>query len=104
MSLRKELSKHTLNNKKLSVKNCLMRGLNVASLNKTPHWSLEDVTYVLKSLKKGKSKDPYDIPNELFHPEVTGSNLILAITKLVNRIKDEIIFPAPMNVCNVTNL
>ena len=78
--------------------------LKIASVNKTPPWSLDDVTNVLKGLKTGKSKDPYDIPNELFKPEVAGSNLILAITKLMNRIKDELTFPSPMGVCNVTHL
>ena len=59
---------------------------------------------VLKQLKPGKSKDPYDFPNEIFRPDVAGEDLILALTKLLNRIKSELIFPNPMNVCNVTNL
>ena len=82
---------------------CKLR-LNKAGKNKTPAWSVEDVTCVLKSLKTGKSKDPYDIPNELLKPDVAGTDLILAITKLMNRIKTELKFPAPLNVCNVTNL
>ena len=44
------------------------------------------------------------MPNEIFHPDVAGNDLILAITKLMNRIKDELLFPVPMNICNVTNL
>ena len=75
-----------------------------ASDNKTPAWTEEDVKYVLKHLKTGKSRDPYDMPNEIFNPEVAGDDLIHAITKLMNRIKDELLFPVPMNVCNVTNL
>ena len=59
---------------------------------------------MLKSLKTGKAKDPFDMPNEIFRPDVAGSDLILAITKLMNRIKDELNFPEPINVCNVTNL
>ena len=78
--------------------------LKKVSRSKTSPWTVEDVTNVLKSLKNGKSKDPYDIPNELFKPSVAGDNLILAITLLMNRIKDELIFPNPMNLCNVTNL
>ena len=62
------------------------------------------MTYVLKELKTGKSKDPYSLPNELFQPNVAGGDLILAITKLMNKIKTELIFPKPMNVSNVTNL
>ena len=44
------------------------------------------------------------MPNEIFKPDVAGSDLILAITKLMNRIKDELHFPEPINVCNVTNM
>ena len=67
-------------------------------------WSVDDIKNVLKKLKTGKAKDPYDFPNEIFRPNVAGEDLILAITKLLNRIKTELIFPSPMNVCNVTNL
>ena len=78
--------------------------LEEASHNKTPQWTVADVKSVLKKLKSGKSKDPYDLSNELFQPHVAGNDLILAITKLMNRIKSELSFPSPMNVCNVTNL
>ena len=78
--------------------------LNIVSRNKSPEWSISDVTNVLKSLKTGKSKDPYQLPNELFRPSVAGDDLILAVTKLMNRIKTELYFPSPMNICNVTNL
>ena len=82
---------------------CQIR-LSSARQNKTPAWTIEDVKLVLKQLKIGKSKDPYDMPNEIFKEDVAGSDLILAITKLMNRIKEELLFPVPMNVCNVTNL
>ena len=72
--------------------------------NKTAQWTVEDVTNVLKSLKTGKSKDPYELPNELFRPNTAGDDLILAVTKLMNRIKEELVFPDPMTMCNVTNL
>ena len=65
---------------------------------------MEDVTSVLRSLKTGKAKDPFDMPNKIFKPDVAGSDLILTQTKLMNRIKDELHFPEPINVCNVTNL
>ena len=35
---------------------------------------------------------------------MAGEDLILAITKLMNRIKSELNFPEDLNVCNVTNL
>ena len=78
--------------------------LSTARQNKTPAWTTDDVKLVLKQLKLGKSKDPYKMPNEIFKHDVAGHDLILAITKLMNRMKDELLFPVPMNVCNVTNL
>ena len=75
-----------------------------SSQNKTAQWTVEDVTNVLKSLKTGKSKDPYELPNKLFRPNTAGDDLILAVTKLMNRIKDELVFPDPMTMCNMTNL
>ena len=59
---------------------------------------------MLKHLKAGKSQDPYGLPNEIFKPDVAGHDLILALKLLMNRIKDEIIYPTPMELCNVTNL
>ena len=78
--------------------------LKLAAQNKSPPWSIMDVTNVLKSLKQGKAKDPYDMPNEIFKPGVAGDDLILAVTNLMNRIKYELTFPSLMNKCNVTNL
>ena len=59
-------------------------------MNKTPAWSPEDVKFVLKNLKPKISKDPYDMPNELFLLSNAGDDLIfiLAITTLMNQIKD----------------
>ena len=54
---------------------------------------------MLRNLKTGKSKDPYCLPNELFKPDVAGD-----VTMLINRIKNERIYPEPMELCNVTNL
>ena len=62
------------------------------------------MTSVLKCSKTGKSKDPYQLPNELFRPSVAGDDIILAVTKLMNRIKTELHFPSLMNICSVTNL
>ena len=78
--------------------------LNKAQQNKSPPWSEEDVKYVLKNLKTGKCKDPYEISNELFKPDVAGDDLVLAVTKLMNRVKEELKFPTPFNKCNITNI
>ena len=43
------------------------------------------------------------MPNELVMFESAGDDLILAITKLMNLMKDEGVFPEALNLCNVTN-
>lgn len=70
---------------------------------KTPPWSKEDVICVLKSLKPKISKDPYEMPNELFLFKNAGEALIFAITKLINKMKDQTEFPECLRICNVTN-
>ena len=59
---------------------------------------------MLEIARQNKSKDPFDIPNEPFKPDVAVDDMILAITKLMNRIKDELIYSTSLYVCNVTNL
>ena len=81
---------------------CLKR-LEAARKNKTPPWTSEDVKFVLKSLKPKISKDPYDMPNELFLLSNAGEDLILAITVLMNKIKDQQVFPESLQICDVTN-
>ena len=78
--------------------------LKTASKNKTPKWTVMDVKNAIKNLKNGKSKDPYEYPNELFKEGVAGDDLILATTKLMNRIKEEQVFPECLKVANVTNI
>ena len=75
-----------------------------ASLNKTAPWTKDQVLKVLKGLKKGKSRDPLGLANELFHPEVAGNDLIDAIVILMNRIKDEQAYPEFMSFCNISSI
>ena len=70
---------------------------------KTPPWTLEDVKVVLRDLKKKISKDPYDLPHELFLWFNAGDDLVLAILKLMNKMNDQLIFPECLQICNVTN-
>ena len=61
--------------------------LKLASLKKTPPWTMLNLDKVLKNLKKNTSRDPYGLANELFMPGVAGDDLKLAILKLMNRIE-----------------
>ena len=63
-----------------------------------------EVEKVLKNLKNGVSRDPLGYANEIFNPKVAGDNLINAITKLVNRIKTEQVFPQCLQDCNISSI
>ena len=43
--------------------------------NKTPNWTLKNLEDVLVGLKKNKSRDSHGLSNEIFRPEVIGSDL-----------------------------
>ena len=76
--------------------------IECAKREKTPDWKTENVKYVIKHLKKKKSRDPYGYSNELI--QEGGDDLVLAITKLMNNMKSQQIFPECLNPCNITSL
>ena len=63
---------------------CRLR-LKIASRNKTPDWTMDQLETVLEYLKKDKSRDPLGFANEIFHPDVAGDDLKKAIIVLLNR-------------------
>ena len=75
-----------------------------AKLNKTDSWTLSDLDNVLQGLKKNKSRDPNGLANEIFKPDVAGSDLKLAILKLMNCIKDEQVYPKCLELCNISSI
>ena len=78
--------------------------IKVAQTNRTPPWTMRDLNIVLKNLKKQKSRDPYGLANDIFRPEVAGEDLKLAILKLMNKIKEEQIYPKCLELCNISSL
>ena len=75
-----------------------------AKLNKTPPWNQEDLQYVLDKLKNDKSRDPNGLANELFKEDAAGDDLKKAILSLMNRIKEEQIYPKCLELCNITSI
>ena len=78
--------------------------LEMCKKNKTPEWTLNQLEVVLKHLKKDVSRDPHGMANELFKSGVAGKDLKLAVLMLMNRIKDECVFPDCLKLCNITSL
>ena len=82
---------------------CKLR-LDLARKNKTPPWTLDQLDVVLNYLKKDKSRDPLGLANELFQPSVAGKDLKLALLKLVNRIKEEQLYPEALEEYNISSI
>ena len=75
-----------------------------AKKNKTDPWNMADLEAVLVNLKKNKSRDPLGYANEIFRSEVAGSDLKIAILKLMNKIKDTQVFPEALEMCNISSI
>ena len=82
---------------------CRLR-LEIASKNKTPPWTIAQLEKVLTKLKKNKSRDPMGYANEIFHSNVAGDDLKLAVLNLMNRIKSDQIYPAALESCNISSI
>ena len=65
---------------------CELR-LEISKKNATDPWTMEDLKLALKQLHKDRSADPDGFINELFKEAVAGDDLLLAILKLMNKIK-----------------
>ena len=67
-----------------------MERIKECSKIKFSDWKVKDVKYVLRQLKPGISEDTYNLSNKIFKPEAADDNLVLALTKHMNRIKKEL--------------
>ena len=78
--------------------------LELLKENKSRNWQEEDLNKVLKGLKNNKSRDPGGLINEIFKPNVIGSNLRDGLLHLSNGIKTDLHFPPFMQLANVTTI
>ena len=72
--------------------------------NKTQPWTIGDLKNTLKDLGNNKSRDALDHANELFKEEVAGDDMMLAVLKLINMIKQRLQYPELLEKCNITSL
>ena len=92
-----ELSEYQAEREKL----CIDR-VNLARKNITPDWEEKDVKFVIKNLKKKKSRDAHGYSNEII--QCGGKDVLSAVTKLMNNIKRQQCFPQSLQACNITSL
>ena len=71
-------------------------------LNKTEPWTRHDLDQVIKDLDKDKSRDAIGHANELL--KCAGSDLKLAVLKLMNHMKSKHELPEVLQSCNITSL
>ena len=72
--------------------------------NKSENWTNEHLVKVLRNLKNNKSCDPEGYINEIFKPDIIGSNLREGLLMLANEVKVEMKFPALMQNTNITTI
>ena len=82
---------------------CELR-LQLARENKTADWTKKQLEKVLNYLKKNKSRDPFGYSNDIFKTNVAGENLKDAILILMNRIKNEQVYPQALEDCDITSI
>ena len=78
--------------------------MKLVQSNKSDPWEMDDLLTVLKKLGKDKARDADGFCNELFKEEVAGNDLLKAVLKLMNLIKEKQTYPKAMEKCNITSL
>ena len=76
--------------------------LERCKLIKSDPCTMDDLKYVLKQLETEKSRDADGFANEVFKEEAAGDDLLLAVLKMMNRIKEKQKFPKLLQKCNIT--
>ena len=71
---------------------------------KTEQWDEADLKEALKQLDKEKSRDPEGFANEIFKDDVAGTDLLKAVLKLMNLMKEKQVFPKVLEKCNITTI
>ena len=64
---------------------------------------MDDLDIVLKNLKPDKSR-VLGYLNEIFKPDIIGSDLKLAIHKLMNQIKKKQLYQDYQELCSITSI
>ena len=84
--------------------NLFYERLELSKLRKSASWTEENLEKVLKSLKPKKSADPAGLINELFRPEVAGSDVNCSLLVLSNKAKDECEIPDFVQSTNISSI
>ena len=98
-----EINKHLKSYEEAVNKLCEAR-LKLTAINKTEPWNMDDIKEAVKHLDNDKSRDAHGWANELFKDGVAGTDLKLAVLKLMNLIKETQKYPEALELCNITSI
>ena len=84
----------------------LLWDLRFESLKGKPYkpWTIEDLEAATKTLKNNQSRDPNDMINELFKPNIAGNDLKTALVELLNIILWALYIPEYMQYADITSI
>ena len=99
----REINEDLKDHKKEREELCQMR-LEETKQKKTKDWTEEDLLKALKDLKMKKSRYPNMYANEICQPKIAGKDLVKAILSLMNRIKNDSLYPSSLTLCNITSI
>ena len=78
--------------------------IELAKLNKSELWTMEDLESILNNLKEGKARDPNGWTNDIFTNEVAGKYLKISMLMLLNKMKTENFIPEFIMKADVTTI
>ena len=78
--------------------------LQIASSTKSAPWNQNQLLKVLTKLKKGKSRDPHGLINDIFKPEVCGQDLWTSLLMLMNKVKDTLCIPKYLEYATIVSI
>ena len=84
--------------------NLFYERLELSKWRKSERWSEDDLMRVLKSLKTKKSTDPVGLINELFKPQIAGSDVINSLLIFSNKVKDQCEIPSFFQLTNISSI
>ena len=78
--------------------------LKLTKQNKSPDWDMKDLEFALGKLKKNKARDPHEIANEIFRPEVAGLELKKSLVMMFNKMKSQTFIPEFARLKNISTI
>ena len=77
---------------------------SIASLRKSPNWTIQQIEKVCKTLKNSKARDEHGMVYELFKPPYAGKDVYQSLTKMFNEMKTQLEVPRFFESMSITSI